>query len=274
MTQSSAVSISPHAQGILDMSQVSLIETDVGYDAYSPASEGNLLVWIDMLDPAAKTIAGATLTAYKNKVTGVDLTPGTPVPYEATGWNGKPCIHPTLIGHAPIATEASVITAFDCPNPGAKPFTIIWYASADSATGSGNIFALGNSGVQSSSTRYWGLRPGVAQYEHADTAPAAGTTAARTGVPVSGVKTIISWDSPGVGVNFRVNNGTAVVPAGVPDPQYSSGVGPNRYSIGGRPDSTPDGPWVGLIVEVLVFGAQLNAAALTRAYNYLIAKWA
>jgi hypothetical protein len=274
VSQTIGVDVAPHTQGLIVVSQPLDVVVTGGYSAYSPLAEGNLQVWIDMLDAGSKTISGATLTAYKNRVTGVDLTPGTPVPYEATGWNGKPCIHPTLIGHAPIATEAAVISAFDCPNPGAKPFTVIWYASADLATGSGNIFALGNSAVQSSSTRYWGLRPGVAQYEYACTAPAAGTTAARTGVPASGVKTIISWDSLGVGVNFRENNGTAVVPAGVPDPQYSTGVGPDRYSIGGRPDSTPDGPWVGLIAEVLVFSAQLDAAALTRVYNYLVAKWA
>jgi hypothetical protein len=268
----------PTFDGIISVEQPVVFEATLSYSSYSPESEGGLLGWFKFNDPSAITIAGATLTSYINKISGVSYTPGTAVPYESAGWNGKGCIHPTLVGHAGISNaDAALISLFDCPGIGnAKPYTIIAVCSCDSATGSGYVFAVGNSGG-TSGTRWWGLRSGVAQYEHGNGAPANNTATVRSTAAATTAQTILCWNSPGVGCTFRVNNGAADPVNLTADPSYTPGTGPNRVSPGCLPRSAPAAPWPGRIGEILIYDWDLgnDATARNRVINdYLTPEWA
>src|SRR6188474_847238 len=75
---------------------------------WTPTTEVDLLMWIDMLDPTTYTVngGGTGISAIKNKATNVSLTlPVNNTPYEATGVNGKPCLHPIVIGDRMTFTE-------------------------------------------------------------------------------------------------------------------------------------------------------------------------
>jgi hypothetical protein len=226
-----------------------------------------------MLDAASYTVSGGTsVTTFNNKVSGVAMPAASSCPYEATGLNGKPVLHPTTIAHYFLTTEAAAVGPLDCPNA-SKPYTIYVLEKADTATGGGVLVGVGNSGVASASTRTWGRRVGVSQYEYAQTAPATVLTVRSTGA-VSTNMVVSCWHSPGVGVKHSLSNAADDPNNATLDPSYVPGTGPNRLALFCRPDSTPDTPNTGSQVgEVLLFSTEHDAAARTRVCNYLLARW-
>ncbi len=268
---------------VITVSQRFLVSTTapvtLGSGSYVPTDEGGAVLWLDMQDATAYTLNGGStgITQVKNKISNVQwAVNGTDCPFEATGINGHPCAHPTLIGHGFISTESAVVSVHDCPNT-TKPYTLIYVALPDSTTTGVVSYGVGNSGVSSASTRVWGQRAGVATYEYNQTSPAAvgsGThgPVRSTGAVNAGLN-ICAWHSPGVGVKLSLNNGADDPNNTVSDASYVPGTGPNRAMISGRPDLGPDSPAIQRWGEYWLFNKELDSAALTRVYNYLIGKW-
>lgn len=242
---------------------------------YTPASEGGALIHFDMLDPTAYTLNGGStgVTQIKNKISNVQwlFNQGADCPYEAAGINGHPCLHPTLVTHASISTEAAVVSALDCPNT-AKPYTLIYVALPDSTTTGVATFGVGNSGVSSASTRVWGQRAAQTQYEYAQTTPATVGSGRTTAGTVSASLNYLAWVSPGTTLTCYLNNSALAITestAGAVNPAYTPGTGPNRAALFCRPDIAPDSPAIQRFGELWLFDKALDAAALTRVYNYL-----
>ncbi len=263
----------PSGLSAITISQRVVVDSVLSFSSYSPLSEGGGVFWLDMLDAASYTVSGGTtVTAFTNKVSSVSWPAVSSCPYEATGLNSKPCLHPTTISHYFLSTEATVVSALDCASA-SKPYTIYILEIADSATGGGVIVGSGNSGVASASTRTWGRRVGVSQYEYAQTAPASVGTIRSTGA-VSTSLAVSCWHSPGVGVKHSLNNATDDPNNATLDPAYVPGTGPNRVALFCRPDSTPDTPNTGSKVgEILICSTEHDAAARARVCNYLLARW-
>lgn len=247
-------------------------ETAGAGPGYVPTDEGSAVAWFDPQDASSLTIVGATVTAIKNKISNVSWAAASSVPYEATGLNGKACLHPTSISHYFLSTESAVVNALDCPTT-AKPYTIVYVEKPASATVGGVVVGAGNSGVASASTRTWGRRLTISQYEYQQTAPATATNVRSTGA-VSTALSICAWHSPGVGQKMKLNNGADDPGNTTVTPAYTPGTGINRVALFCRPDSIPDSS-IGdsQVGDIWIFNTELDAAALTRVYNYLLAKW-
>lgn len=259
------------ASPVITITQQFLVDSVFSYSSYSPLSEGGGVAWFDMLDPTAYTESGGNVTALRNKVSSVSWSAVSSCPYEAAGLNGHPCLHPTTISHYFLSTEAAVVSAVDCPTTG-KPYTLYWVDIPDSTTSGGVIVGAGNSGVASASTRTWGRRVGVSQYEYAQTAPHPVLTVRSTGA-VSASLNVCAWHGSGVGVKMSLNNAADDPNNTTLDTGYVPGTGPNRVALFCRPDSTPDTPIATRIGEILLFNVEHDAAARGRVYDYLLARW-
>ncbi len=244
----------------------------LGGGSYAPADEGGLVAEIDMLQPAGYVESGGLVTSVVNLVSSTSWAAVSSCPYEATGINGHPCLHPLDISDYFTSTEAAVVSVLDCPGT-AKPYTIVYVDLPDSTTTGGAVFGVGRSTVSSASTRTWGRRVGVSQYEYASTTPATTVGQVRSTGAVSAGLNICAWHSPGVGQKMSLN-GAADDPGNtVSDPAYLSGNGPNQLALFCRPDLTPDTPIATRFGALYVFNKELDAAAITRVYNYLLARW-
>lgn len=264
--------------GVIRVAQSLAAETigNTSGGTYTPASEGGALLHFDMLDPTAYTLNGGStgVTQIKNKISNVQwlFNGGADCPYEAAGLNGHPCLHPTLITHRSISSEAAVIAALDCPTT-AKPHTLVYVVVPDSTTVGGAVLGVGNSAVSSASTRTWGQRTTGGQYEYAQTTPAVAGTGRSAASSVTAGLSIVAWSSPGATLALKKNDVTQALTVAVSvDPSYT-GTGPNQVSLFSRPDSAPDTPCTNQFGELWLFNAELDAAALTRVYNYLNARW-
>lgn len=256
----------------INISQRIVADAVFSYSSYSPLSEGGGVAWFDMLDPTAYTEATGVVTALRNKVSSVSWAAASSCPFEAAGLNGHPCLHPVDITDYFLSTEAAVVGALDCPTTG-KPYTIYIVEIPDTATGGGVVVGAGNSGVASGSTRTWGRRVGVSQYEYVQTAPHPVLTVRSTGAVSTGLN-VMAWHGPGVGVKASLNNAADDPNNTTLDSGYVPGTGPNRVALFCRPDSSPDSPNTGSKVgEILVFNVEHDAAARGRVYNYLNTRW-
>lgn len=241
---------------------------------WTPLSEVDLIAWIDMQDASTYTVTGGNaISAIKNKATGVSWTlPVNNTPYEATGLNGHPCLHPIVIGDRIETTEAAVVATFDCPLV-AKPYLIAYFAKPDSSTTGIATWGVGNTGVSSQSTRAWGQRSGVATYEYAQTAPSAVATIRSVGAVNTNAVPIV-WYSPGVGVHLTVNGNAEDPNNTTTDPSYTPGTGPNRASLFSRPDLAPDSGAIQRFGELIIFPTSKSPTIITNIINYLATKWA
>jgi hypothetical protein len=275
ISQAAAVTIVASLDAQTTIAAAVTVDITASLSGYTPQSESTPLAWIDLQDATAITLNGGStgVTQVKNKISGVQWdTPANDTPYEAAGLNGHPCLHPIVVGDRIMFTEAAVVSAFDCPNT-TKPYTIYYVVKADSTTTGVATFGVGNTGVSSASTRTWGQRSGVATYEYAQTAPASNTVIRSTGAVTTAVN-VLCWHSPGTGVHLSTNNAADDPNDAATTPSYVPGTGPNQGSLFSRPDLGPDSPAIQRFGELWVFGAEHDAAARTRVYNYLSTKWA
>lgn len=256
---------------ILQQFIVSAVGEFAGGGVWTPASPGGLVAEIDLLNPAGYVESGGAVTEVINLVSSVSWAAASSCPYEATGLNGHPCLHPVDITDYFLSTEAAVVNVLDCPTT-AKPYTLIYVVLPDSTTTGVVTFGVGNSGVASASTRTWGQRSGVSQYEYSQTSPAAVGTVRSTGA-VSTSLNIIAWRSPGTGCKFKLNDAADDPNNTVSTPAYTPGTGPNRAALFCRPDSSPDSPAIQRFGALYLYDHELSDTDLTAAYDYLLARW-
>jgi len=239
---------------------------------YDPATDPDVVAWFDPSDASAITQSGGSATALKNKKSAVSWAAVSSCPYEATGLNGHPCLHPTTISHYFLSTEAAVVAALNCPTT-AKPYTIYIVEAADSVTAGGVLVGAGNSGVSSASTRTWGRRATINQYEYQQTSPATATNARSATGAITTSMAICAWHSPGVGQKMSLNNAADDPGNTTVDPSYTPGTGPNRVALFCRPDLAPDSPVAAKVGEIIIVGDEHDAAKRAQVYDYLLARW-
>lgn len=246
--------------------------TFLGGGSYTPADEGGAVANIDLLTPGGYVESGGLVTEVINLISSTSWPAASSCPFESAGVNGHPCLHPLDITDYFLSSEAAVVSVIDCPTT-AKPYTLFYVDLPDSDTSGGVIFGAGRVGVASASTRTWGRRVGVSQYEYASTSPATTVGQVRSTGAVSTSLNICAWHSPGVGQKMSLNNAADDPGNTTSDPAYIPGTGPQRVALFCRPDSTPDTPIATRFCELWLFDTELDAAARTRVYNYLLAKW-
>lgn len=244
----------------------------VGGGVWTPSTPGGLIAEIDMLNPLGYVEAAGLVTSVKNLVSGVSWAAVSSCPYEATGINGHPCLHPVDITDYFLTTEATVLAALNCLTT-AKPYTLIYVDVPDSTTSGGVVFGVGNSGVASASTRTWGRRVGVSQYEYASTTPATTVGQVRSTGAVGASLNICAWHSPGVGQKMKLNNGADDPSNATSDPSFASGTAINRAALFCRPDSSPDTPIATRFGAMYLYDHELTTGDLTAAYDYLLPRW-
>jgi hypothetical protein len=90
---------------------------------YSPADEGSAVLHFDMQTPAGFTLNGGStgITQIQNLISTAQWsTPVNDTPYEATGLNGYPCLHPLVTGDRLLSTsanDAAVAALYEAASP-------------------------------------------------------------------------------------------------------------------------------------------------------------
>jgi len=236
---------------------------------YSPVSEGNLLSWVDFQDLATYTVVSTDITALSDKVAGVTWTStdGT-CPYDATGINGHPCAKPAVIGDRFNTTNAALVAAMDT-TAAAKPYTWFSVVLATSLDVLEYIMGWANSTTNTDDMR--GFGQGTASTGRWAQHIVNGATAVVSSTAATDIATahVLCWHG-NVTHNFQLDNAAAAPAAAV---QSVVGITPDRVALFGRPRLTPDNPATSRIGENLFYGAELDAAAVTRVANYLKTKW-
>jgi hypothetical protein len=278
--QQLGIEVVPGTLGVIRARQVLAAEAvgNTSGGTFSPLSISGAVAWIDMQDPTAYTESGGTVTALKNKVSSVSWAASASCPFEATGLNGHPCLHPIDLTDSFRSSESAVVSVFDCPDTGAaKPYTIVCAVAPDSITTGNVIFGVGNTAETSASTRVWGHRAGVSQYEYAQTLPAVnGNARSATATVVTGLNRL-AWTSAGTTMRMFLANVelalTVSASGTASNPLYTPGVGPNRLALFERPDLVPDGPYVGRFGEIAIYNRELNSTELGQLDAYFAARW-
>jgi uncharacterized repeat protein (TIGR02059 family) len=244
---------------------------------YLPSDEAGLVLWFDVQDAANITVVGGTAaSAIKNKVSGVShAVVSANCPYEATGLNGHPCLHPTgPTGQAFVGTEAAVLAAQDDNSP----YTVVYVIAMDAADATNIVFAAGVAGALP--RRSYGTNiTGGGRHVHSCVNNAnTFNLSATAGVGSSNADNVstsmhrVCWHSNGGAsavVSCRVNNGAA-------DPNGTSCVAgtltPTRYKWLSRADDA-SATMAGKAAEHLLWNVELDAAARGRVDAYLAARW-
>lgn len=265
--------VQPAEQTYIDFGVSVAFEATPTSASYSPADEGSAVLNIDISDAATLTLtSGNTRIAdAKNKISGVAwLTPVNDTPYEATGLNGKPCLHPLVTGdRLQTTTDAAVIALFDAPVT-ANDYTIFIVTALDVAAAANTLFSAGNTASSSSNTRTFGsVNVTGGKLQVTQTAPAAGSLTGTT-VPSTSMQ-VHCYHGTGGTQRVQLDNGTDEPASGSLSPV---GIAINQCGFFARVDSGPDGQAACRFAEAWIFSAELDSSARTRVYNYLASKWA
>lgn len=239
--------------------------------AYDPRDEGGAVLWIDLNDASNYTLTASFITSIKNKITNTAIAATTlGGPFEATGLNSKPCMHPTLSTHGLSSTEAAVVAV----GVNAHAYTLAWYGAYDAADppgGRGDYFSFGRN-ADGNGSRYWGHNAtgGGRQCSiSTNDTPTTVTNASGADNSLASGHVVI-WNSAGTTESCQVNNGSADPNAGANNPGTST---PTKFTLNVRFGASSSEAHVGKTSEIWLFNTQLGSAARTRVYGYLNTKW-
>lgn len=245
-----------------------------GPQPYSPADEGGLVAWIDMLDQTyGYTLNASGVTGVCNKATGTwwGLGTATPVPFDPLGINGRPALHSTgniaMRFQSAVGADPSVVAAMT----DSAIYTLIWVSNFDLPDTAGCVFGAANSGFASSNRRYFGQNTTGSGRMISQTINSTPTT-------VSAIGTAQAPTSPAVHA-FQSSAGTTVSNwiNGDPDmagtAQAPGTLTVDRVGLFCVPDSNPDTSMQGALGELLLFNTALSQAALDRVVAWMMVKW-
>lgn len=210
---------------------------------------GSLMAWqphlsisgcvaaFDMTDASSYTVTGGTtVTSITNKVSGTAWTEGTnPPAYEATGFNGSPCMKGDASNDQIISTEAAVVAAVTGTDPAYSALFVVDPVSTTTAAWLG----FGAAGTATNSTHmfYQLAGTGIVQpriFRVSDAGANAHPTTFNISEPYSPM--VVAWRAAS-GVASYYRNGTRLVT----DTSCSTGATtPTRAALLCRPDSSPD----------------------------------
>lgn len=238
---------------------------------YLPSDEGGLLLWIDMQDPTKFVQSGGVVTQVTNKASGViwPAAGSTRPAYEATGFNGFPCMHSDGVDDTFISTEVAIATALDASTV-AKPYTLIFLVQPDVADINTPVFSAANSGIQSLDTRKWGQDTQASgRWDHSTRVHGTGITNALIydKRPVTLTPTMVSyWGQTNHSIQVNLDNPRS----GPADPVVCF---IDRMALFCRPDLTPDSYWAGRFAELVLFDSILSTDAIGRLQDYIGGRW-
>jgi hypothetical protein len=238
---------------------------------YDPRDEGDAVLWVDMQDAASFTEVGGLITSINNKITSTAIPAvGIGAPYEATGLNGHPCMHPTGTTHGLSSTEAAVVAL----GVNAPAYTMAWYGSYDTADPAARQCYLSFGRADNGNgSRFWGHNAtggGRQIFGTINDAASAITTASGADNSLDVGHTVI-WRSPGTTHDCKVNDAAPDPDNAANDPVTST---PVKFTINCRNGSVPAEGMVGECGEWWLFSTEKSDAACTRIEDYLAAKWA
>ncbi len=244
---------------------ISSVQIRAGSSSYSPLSEGNLALWVDLLDPAAYSQSAGTMVSVTNKVSGVVWNTGTLPTFNATGINNLPAMVFEVTQYIG-STEATVWGALDGDD---APFTIFAVWQANAADRTDIVFSVGDSTQANNNTLQFGkTNAGSGAWVIAKRATA---TVSVTSVAIPVITPVIQEGfSPGTTGSIQINGAAPDPDAGALD---VAAIAPNRSAIGCRYASVPDSFVSGRISEILVYGAALDSVARSRVRRYLGSRW-
>jgi hypothetical protein len=238
---------------------------------YDPRDEGDAVLWVDMQDAASFTEAAGFVTSINNKITSTAIAAvSTGAPYEATGLNGHPCMHPTVATHGLSSTEAAVVAlGVDAP-----AYTMAWYGSYDLADPAARqCFLSFGRADNANGCRFWGHNAtggGRQIFGTINDAASAITTASGADNSLAAGHTVI-WRSPGTTHDCLVNDAAADPDNAANDPVTST---PAKFTLNCRNGLVPAEGVAALCGEWWMFSTEKSDAACTRIEDYLAAKWA
>lgn len=237
--------------------------------AFNPLTIPGGVAWFDMLDPSSFVQAG-TVTAITNKASGVVWTePTFPPDYDATGLNGKPCM--VFGGLATVQRIISAEAAVWGAVRDALPYTLVYVAAHVTLDLAEGVFGVGNSGVATNQTKFWGQFTTGSGRWFCRTINDATTIADATSAGDSDTDPhVFRWNSPGTTVSSDRDNGAAD-PSGAA--QNPGTLTPNQTALGCRPDNNPDNFFDGMLGELILYNNNISAANYGLLVAYLNAKW-
>lgn len=238
---------------------------------FSPSDISDLLAWFDLQDPASYTLNGGStgITQILNKVSSqVYDTPVNDTPFEATGLNGHPCLHPSgVVGDRVQANEAAVATPFaNTPNA----ITVAMYVSfdvADPVATLNYMVSCCNSASNNGSHSFGQSNTGSGRFIYRTVNDAAATVATESSaasVPSTSGQVSIWTLSAGTVSHFL--NGAAADPNGSANNPGVTTV--SRLSLFCKGDSTPDSPDAARAGEILIYGKVLDSTEQSQIVDY------
>lgn len=232
---------------------------------YNPLVKGSSTLWVDAQDPGAVLRSGSTLTAVRNKVSGVPFNTGTLPTFSETGINNLPSLSFNGTTQSIRGTETAVWSAMAGP----VPFTLFYVAYPTATAGvtfvcfgstsSGSNREFRTAGVTSRMTM-------IGQDDAATPFQAGPATPSITAAPH-----IFEWWGTGQVASFRLDGGS-------PDPNlYPDTIGTmtlNRFTLGARDNvGALTNFLTGFMGEVLSYKTELTSLQRLQTRLYLSEKW-
>lgn len=234
-----------------------------------------LIGWFDTQHGASITLngGGTAATQILNRVGGaVYDTPANDVPYEATGLNGNPCLHPAgVTGDRMQAADASITPSVQNTPTALSVVTFLSYDVEDAGLRYHLSFCNSASNNGSHSFGQSNTGSGRVLYRSVnDSGTSAATETSATTVPSTAGHVGI-WTLAAGSVSY-FQAGAAGDPVGA-----TNNPGPvtvDRVSLNCKGDSTPDSAASARWGEILIYSKVLSAAERARLENRLPIKWA
>jgi uncharacterized repeat protein (TIGR02059 family) len=237
---------------------------------FTPSDITGLTAWFDVSDAASLTLTGGntTIADIKNKVSAsVWDTPSSDTPYEATGLNGKPCLHPTTTSHRIQSTEAAVLTLLSNSNA----LTLYYYLSYDVADATSTVLCVCITSAGTPRRRWGHNTTGGGRQSTLFTNDAATTVTTDSGSDNTSTSgRAIMWLSSGTAASCSVNGAAADPNAAAHNPGTLT---PTRLGLLAVPDNSADTPLVGRLGELTLFSGAHSAAQQSRMVAYLRGRW-
>lgn len=227
-------------------------------------------LWIDMKDPAAFVESAGAMVSITNKASGVVASTALTVlpAYQATGFNGFPCMDFNGTTHGIGGTEAAILTGLS----DATAYTLYYVFATDVADLSACVFGVGSSAEATNRSKRWGTfttAAGVWIYSQNNNA---GTNTNTESSEADNTNAnIAAWRSGATNLIHSVNN---VVQTMSSSGAHGTGaLTPTRWAIGCLPRSTPAAPFNGRVAEVKAYAGEHGAGVASVIVRGLAEKW-
>lgn len=242
--------------------------------AFAPTDISGLVAWFDMQDATSYTVngGGTGITQIANKVSAqVYDTPADDTPYEATGLNGHPCLHPNASTADRLFADEAAVASLFANTPTA--ITLARYLSFGSAdAGLRYDFAAANSASNNGSHAFGQSSTSTGRYIYraVDDSGVSSATESASAIPSTSGHTSI-WTLAAGSINHYADNAAADPAAASNAPNPVTSV---RIGLFSKVDSTPDSPAACRWGELCAYSKVLSSVERTRLHGYLAAKWA